>query len=77
MHGGVYSRMAEEFLHLLYWHSLVDSTGGECASELVGMDPLKEQPPSHFAQARFDASDGQPFMLSMEADEQRRVAVMA
>ena len=37
VHGGVYSRMAEELLHLLDGHALVDGVRCERSPELVRM----------------------------------------
>ena len=40
MHGGVYFRMAQQLLHLLYGHSLVDSMSGKRTAKLMRMNAV-------------------------------------
>lgn len=40
VHGCVYFRMAQQLLHLLYGHSLVDSMGGKRTAKLMRMNAV-------------------------------------
>lgn len=49
MHGGVYFRMTEEFLHLLNRHPFANGICGQGAPELMGMDAMHIEALSNFA----------------------------
>ena len=66
LHGGVDLGVAEEALHLLDGHALVDGSGGEGAAKLVGVDLAHSQLTPKGAQATFYAADFQPLVGSQE-----------
>lgn len=58
VHGGVYFRMAQQFLHLLDGHSLVNGMSGERAAELVRMHSTDAGCFAEVAQSQLYAADG-------------------
>lgn len=56
MHGSVYFFVAEQFLHLLNGHALVDGVRGECSTEFMRMNALQAEQPSHLAEPQFDGA---------------------
>ena len=49
VHGGVYFRMTEEFLHLLNGHPFANGISGQGAPELMGVDAMHIEALSNFA----------------------------
>lgn len=75
MHGGVYFRMTEEFLHLLNGHALFDGVGGEGSPELMRVNTLHFKLLSQFAKTEFNGSDGKAIMGVVERHKERRIVV--
>ena len=57
VHSGINLGMAEELLHLLHGHTLVDGDGGEGTAEFVGMDAGNLQFSAQLAQANLHTAD--------------------
>lgn len=77
VHGGVYSRMTEQLLHLLDGHPLVNRMGGQGAAELVGMDATDAAGLAEISQAGFDAANAEACRRCVQRDEQRGAIVGA
>ena len=69
MHGRVYSRMPEQFLHLLDRHSLVDGVRGQCAAELMRMNSMNAGIFAELSEAAFDATDTDTVTIAIQSDE--------
>lgn len=77
MHSRIYSCMAEQFLHLLDWHALVDGMCGKCAAEFVRMDSVDTGFFAKLLESSLDASDGDTSPLTAKGYEQCRIVVIA
>ena len=75
LHRRVDLRVAEELLHLLDRHSLVDGARGEGAAELVRMDLRDVEPAAERAEANLHAVDAEPAVRGGERDEERGARV--
>ena len=62
VHGGVYFRMTEKFLHLLNGHPFANGICGESASKLVGMHAVHVKALSDFTKSQLYGAYGQTIM---------------
>lgn len=69
MHSRVYSRMPEQFLHLLDRHSLVDGVRGQRASEFMRMNPIDAGFLSELPKTAFDAADADAVTVTIQSDK--------
>lgn len=73
--SGVDADVAEETLHLLNGHALVDGHGSHGAAELVGVNMVYIRTGSYGTEAAFHPTDGQAGMRCVERDEERRIII--
>ena len=76
VHGGVYSRMAEELLHLLDGHTFVDGVRCERSPELVRMYPIDSRSLAEISQTRLHAADAHPLSVSSQGHEKGGAVVI-
>lgn len=76
VHGGVYSRMPEELLHLLDGHALVDGVRCERSPELVRMYPIDSRSLAEASQTRLHAADTHPLPASSQGHEKGGTVVI-
>lgn len=69
MHGRVYSRMPEQFLHLFDRHALVDGVRGQSTTELMWMDSIDAGVFAEPPEAAFDAADADTVAIAIQSDE--------
>lgn len=67
--------VAEQLLHLLDRHPLVDCHRRQCTSEFMWMHFIQVQFPPQVAQAYLDAADLQPVVRLLQRHEQGRVII--
>lgn len=76
VHGGVYSRMPKELLHLLDGHALVDGMGGERPTEEVWVYAAETTALAEGADAGLDTGNREAGRPSRKGDEECRVRII-
>lgn len=69
MHGRVYSRMTEQFLHLFDRHAFIDGMCGQRASEFMRMNPIDAGFLSELPKTAFDAADADAVTVTIQSDK--------
>jgi hypothetical protein len=68
--------MAEELLHLLDRHPLIDCSRSQSASEFVRVNTAHACCPSQFSHPRLNIANGHSLGLASQRNEERRAVVM-
>lgn len=69
MHSRVYSRMPEQFLHLLDRHAFVDGVRGQSTAELMRMNSMNAGIFAELSEAAFDAADADTVTIAIQSNE--------
>ena len=70
VHGGVYFRMAQKFLHLFDRHSLINGMSSQSAAKLVRVNAMDAGCLAKVAQAKLHPTDGDAAGRGVQRDEE-------